>query len=84
MIDERTKHVRKVAKLLAVDDGDVLQLLDDGRLAGVLVDALTSRGMRATPSATSKPFPRRSTTSPPKAKPRTARIADNSAPASRP
>ncbi len=36
MIDERTKNVRKVAKLLAVDDGDVLQLLDDGRLAGVL------------------------------------------------
>ena len=50
MMDERTKHVRKVAKLLAVDDGDVLQLLDDGRLAGVLVDALNSRGMRATPS----------------------------------
>ena len=36
MIDERTKNVRKVARLLAVDDGDVLQLLDDGRLAGVL------------------------------------------------
>ena len=50
MIDERTKNVRKVAKLLAVDDGDVLQLLDDGRLAGVLVDALNSKGIRATPS----------------------------------
>ena len=53
MIDERTKHVRKVAKLLAVEDGDVLQLLDDGRLAGVLVDTLRGRGMRATPSVKS-------------------------------
>lgn len=53
MIDERTEHVRKVARLLAVDDGDVLQLLDDGRLAGVLVDALKNRGMRATPSVKS-------------------------------
>ena len=53
MTDEQTKQLRKVAKLLAVNDGDVLQLLDDGRLAGALVDALNARGMRATPSVKS-------------------------------
>jgi class 3 adenylate cyclase len=53
MTDERAKNVRKVAKMLAVDDGDMLQYLDNGRLAGVLVDALRSKGMRATPAAKS-------------------------------
>ena len=42
--------LNKFRKILEVDEDDLLEMLEEGRLAGALISTLMNKGMRATPS----------------------------------
>lgn len=47
---ERLSSVKRVAKFLGTSEDDVTELLEDGRLGGVLVTALSRKGVSVTPN----------------------------------
>ena len=49
MVSDAGSRVKSVAKLLGSREDDVVQLVEEGRLRGVLVKALNSRGISVTP-----------------------------------